>query len=139
MGMMKTDLQKWIRKYENKTGEKFEPCSGFKLFYLPDRGFCEVSFAPNMIIAKQMCGDAVFWRNCLEVLCQSTGYDHVGTYCIRDILPYIRLFGFHVERTEDTLEGKRYFCIDKNGKSGQCSPAWITAKGKRAYYITWEV
>ena len=134
-------LEEYITKYENRTKEKFEPSKGFKLFYFPDRGFCEMSVIvqAKMVIARQMCGDALFWRQAVELICMVAGYTHAGTYCIRHVKPYIRLFGFHIDRTEDTPEGTRYFCTDNNGKHGQCSPAWITSKGERAYYITWEV
>lgn len=133
------DMEYWIKKYESKTGEEFKPTEGFKLFFLPHRGFCEVRADKGMLIVRQLSGDILFWKDFIETFCQAIGYHRLGTYCIRDILPYIRLVGFHIDRKECTPDGMRYFCTDDNGRHGQASPAWVTAKGRRAYYITWEV
>ena len=64
-------LDEWIKIYESKTGEEFEASNGFKLFYFPDRGFCEMAVIvqAKMVIARQMCGDALFWRQAVEMLC----------------------------------------------------------------------
>lgn len=134
------ELQEWIDKYNAKTDTPFERDHRYKLFFIPDKGFCEITcgISEDMVIAKQMCGDALFWRRVVEIIAQATGRRMCGTYCIRHIKPYIRLFGFTVEHTENTVLGKRYFCIDKDGKHGRCSPAWATKNGERAYYITWE-
>ena len=134
------DMLDWVNKYEDKTGEDFINDEGYNLLYDKDRGFCEVSRGQDMLIARQMCGDALFWRNTLEDIARNNGLKHIGTYCIRKIKPYIRLFGFKIYKVENTSAGERYFCIDKNtGQKAQCSPAWITKQGLRAYYITWEV
>ena len=140
--MMKTDLQKWIRKYENKTGEKFEPSNGFKLFFFPNRGFAEYAYTQDMVIVRQMCGDSLFWKQLSECLAISMCCKMIGSYCIRrNIEAYIRLFGYRIERTETLSDGlKRYFCVDKYGKRGQASPAGHSIKtGIQRYYITWEV
>ena len=57
-------LEEYIAKYEKRTGEKFEPKIGFKLFYLPARGFCEykIDTDKNMVMIYQLCGDGKFWR-----------------------------------------------------------------------------
>lgn len=135
------DMDYWIKKYEDKTGEEFKPSPGFKLFFIPTRGFCEVmaNAEKEMMIVRQLSGDAIFWKDFVEAFCQAIGYHRIGTYCIRNIIPYIRMGGFHIDRTEETPDGLRYFCTDNIGRHGQASPAWITAKGIRAYYITWEV
>ena len=39
---MNNTLDEYIKKYEQKTKDKFKPKEGFKLFYLPSRGFCEI-------------------------------------------------------------------------------------------------
>lgn len=135
------ELQEWIDRYNAKTDTPFEADNRYKLFFIPDRGFCEIScsISNDMVMIKQMCGDALFWRGAAEVIAQATGRRMIGTYCIRHIKPYIRLFGFTIERIEETEQGPRYFCVDKNGKRGQASPAWETEKHERAYYITTEV
>lgn len=58
-----------------------------------------------------------------------------GTYCVRNIKPYIRLAGFEIESVEQTSQGDRFFCRDKiTGQWRRTSPA-----GKNTYYVTWEV
>ena len=134
-------LDDWIAEYERKTGEEFKPTPGFKLFFFPNRGFAEIRVTEKMIIVRQMCGEAKFWKDLVGFFAQALGIYHVGTYCIRNIYAYIRLFGFHVVSTEDLNDGyKRLFCVDKYGNKGQASPAWkSTRTGVDAYYITWEV
>lgn len=134
-------LEEWIKEYEKKTKRKFEPAKGFKLFYFPERGFCEIATNGNMVMAYQLCGDGKFWRRILEFLSISLGYKVAGTICIRHILPYIRFWGFSVVRTEELSDGtKRYFAEDGYGKRATFSPAWkFTDNGEYAYYVTWEV
>ena len=138
---MERKLDEWIKIYEKKTGEEFKPSDGFKLFFFPTRGFAEIRLTDKMVIIAQLCGDMMFWRNLVEFLSQAIGYEYAGTYCIRNIKAYIRLCGFTIIRTETLDDGlKRYFCIDKHGKKGQASPAWISNNtGHAGYYITWEV
>ena len=136
------NFQGWITKYEQKTREKFEPKNGFRLFFLPERGFCEIRADADkqMILVWQLCGDGHFWKDYAELLAQMMGYHNMGTVCIRgNIEAYIRLWGFSVEQKEVLPDGNfRFHCVNKDGKKGLVSPAW-TENGKVSYFITWEV
>lgn len=138
-------LEEYIAKYEKRTGEKFEPKIGFKLFYLPARGFCEykIDTDKNMVMIYQLCGDGKFWRDYGLLLAQMTGCRYLGTICSRDnIKAYIRFWGYMID-FEEVLDGGliRYHCKEKNtGKTGLCSPAWTEKEnGKVSYFVTWEV
>ena len=138
-------LNEYIEKYEKRTGEKFEPKNGFKLFYLADRGFCEykIDTDKDMVMIYQLCGDGKFWRDYGLLLAELTGCKHLGTICSRDnIKAYIRFWGYVVQKEEILEDGlKRYHCIEKNsGKKGLVSPAWTDKEtNKTSYYITWGV
>ena len=76
----------------------------------------------------------------MEQVGKASGRKKCGTYCVRNVLAYIRLNGFKILRVEETEQGKRYFCEDKRtGQKGQASPAWKQKNGKRAYYISWNI
>ena len=132
---MSRTLEQWIAFYDKKIREGFKRDERFELFYLPERGFAEIMATDKMIVINQLCGELKFWREFAEKLAKKIGYTHVGTLCIRNIEPYLRLVGFVPYKVEDTAQGNRYFCRDKHtGQKGQASPA-----GKDTYYITWEV
>lgn len=136
-------LNDWIKKYEDKTKEKFESKKGFKLFYLPERGFCEYRVENDMVMIYQLSGDGKFWRDFGLLLAQLTGCRHMGTICVRNnIKAYIRFWGYEIEQKERLPEGLvKYHCRQKEtGKTAVCSPAWTdNEKNLQAYFITWEV
>ena len=128
-------MEQWVAKYNKKIPEGFKRDKKFALIYLPEKGFAEILSTDKMIIVNQLCGEFKFWRKFAEELARRRGLKYAGTICIRNVEAYIRLAGFEIERIEQTEQGKRYFCRDKNeGQRGQASPA-----GKGTYYITWEV
>lgn len=141
--MVEHTLDEWKAIYEQKTGKTFEPQTGFKLFYYPERGFAEIGIDTNakMVICYQLCGDGFFWRRLIEFLSVNMGYPVAGTICIRRIVPYIRFWGYKIESKEEVPGATpRYFCKNKEGKWLQCSPAWQDEKtGEFAYWMTWEV
>lgn len=135
-------FEEWQELYKKKTGKEFERCEAFKLFFFPEKGFCEIGILDKMVVAYQLCGDGWFWRRVLEILAMSLNMTHCGTICIRHIKPYIRFWGYKIERTETTDDGKYqiYHCKDADGKYLKCSPAWVdNDTGEVAYYMTWEV
>lgn len=134
-------LEDYIKQYEVRTKEKFVPHPGFKLFYLPDRGFCEYRVTEDLVMIYQLSGDGRFWRDYGLLLAQLTHCSHLGTICVRDnIKAYIRFWGYVVDREEELPNGLvRYHCKHKEtGKAGLCSPAWEDS-GKVSYYVTWDV
>lgn len=138
-------MDAWIKKYEKRTNEKFEPHPGFKLFYLPDRGFCEykIDADKGLVMIYQLSGDGKFWRDYGLLLAQLTGCHHLGTICARDnIKAYIRFWGYTIDHEEHLPDGLiRYHCKQKDtGKPALCSPSWTdSATGKESYYITWAI
>jgi len=141
---MKT-LDAWIKIYEKRTRENFEPKKDFKLIFLPDRGFCEysVDIQKRMVMIYQLCGDGKFWRDIALVMADLYGCNYIGTICSRDnIKAYIRFWGYCIDYEEQLPEGlSRYHCKQKTTqKPALCSPAWIDkVTGKVSYYVTWEV
>ena len=137
-------LDEWIELYEKKTKEKFKPHSGFKLFYLPDRGFCEykIDTDADMVMVYQLSGDGKFWHDFAMLLAELTHCHHVGTFCIRDnIKAYIRFWGYEIEKEELLSDGLcRYHCKHKiTGKAGLASPAWTKEDGTVSYFITRDI
>lgn len=137
----KKTLDEWIKLYEEKTGVPFRPEPRCRLIYFPDRGFAEFAAANNMIIIHQLCGDAKFWKQVAEVLAIEHDLTHLGTWCIREIEPYIRFFNAEIERVEELPDGlKRYHCRFKDtGKPVTCSPRFKREDGKITYMVTWEI
>lgn len=135
-------LEEWIEFYEKKAGVKYEPPDQRAIrFYFPDKGFAEIGVTKNMVIVHQLCGDAHFWKQVAEVIAIEHGINHLGTWCIRNIEPYIRYFGVEVESTEDLGEGlKRYHGKFKDtGKSAIFTPNFKAKNGNIGYLVTWEI
>ena len=135
-------FDEWKAIYKEKTGKEFIRAEQFKLFFFPEKGFCEIGILKDMVVAYQLCGEGWFWRRVLEILAMSLNMSHCGTICIRHIKPYIRFWGYKVERAEETEDGKHkiYHCRDARGKYLKCSPAWEDNEtGETAYFMTWEV
>ena len=134
-------LEEWIALYEKKTGTKFKREPICQMAYFPDRGFAEFAATKNMIVIHQLCGDAKFWKQVGEVLAMEHGMNHLGTYCIREIEPYIKFFNVEIERVEELPDGlKRYHGRFKDtGKQATFSPHFKLKNGKIGYMVTWEI
>ncbi len=134
-------LEEWIAKYNEKTPEPFKRDERYSMFYLPDKGFCEVGRSGDLVVIHQLAGDARFWKKHVSDMARKIGVKVCGTWCVRkEILAYIRLFGYRIYKTEETGDGrKRYYGIDSEDKKGLASPAFTFADGTQAYFITWEV
>ncbi len=141
--MKRRTLSEWIAIYNKKTGDKFVPDGRYKLFYFPDKGFCEIHVDTDlkMVVVYQLCGDIHFWRYLVEFLCQALGYHVCATYCIRPIKPYLRLLHIDIRQVEYTPIGERYYGEEKyTGQWFVASPAEVMSLGGiREYYITWGV
>ena len=134
-------LEEWIKIYEKKTGVEFKADPRAKLQFIPEKGFAEIGATENMIVIGQTCGDAKFWKNFSEMLARQLGLNHLGTWCIRKIEPYIKLFNIEIVQVEDAGEGlKRYHCRQKDtGKSALFSPRSRNSAGNVVYMVTWEI
>lgn len=133
-------IEQWIQKYNRKTPVPFKRDERYDMFFLPDKGFCEIGQDKDMVIIHQLCGDARFWKDKVSKMAREIGAKQCGTWCIRHQLKaYIRLFGYTVYKTEKTSEGlERYYGVTHDGKKGLMSPAFKFATGEQAYFVTWE-
>ena len=59
-------LPEWIELYNRKTPEPFKRDERFRLFFLPDKGFCEIGNTEKMIVINQLSGDGRFWKKFAE-------------------------------------------------------------------------
>jgi hypothetical protein len=134
----------WAAFYDKKNPEDpFSPTPGYDLYFMPDKGFCEVRFTETMAIIAQTAGDGRFFRDKVEEVARKLGIKEGGTICIRkEIRAYIRLFGYRVEREEKLPDGEiRYHARHrKTGKWFRASPAFrYKGSGELGYYVTWEI
>ena len=139
--MTKT-LEEWIKIYEKKCGVEYEkPDERTKRYYFADKGFAEIGVSEKMVIVHQMCGDARYWKSIAEVLAMEHGLKNCGTWCIRKIEPYIRLFNVEIEKVEELGEGlKRYHGKFKDtGKAAIFTPNFKAKNGNVGYLVTWEI
>ena len=137
-------FEEYIKIYEKKTKDKFVQNKACKLFYLPERGFCELMVAPNnsMITIYQVCGDGKFWKDFATLFAQILGIKKLGSICIREnILAYIRLWGYKVTKKEPLSDGSFiYYAENNEGKKARVAPTYIyDDKTRISYFVTWEV
>lgn len=138
---MKRTLEEWIKIYEKKTGVKFEADPRAKLQFDAEKGFAEFGATDNQVVIGQLCGDAKYWKKVGEILARQLGLNHLGTFCIRKIEPYIKLFNVEIDMTEEAGEGlSRYHGHFKDtGKKALFSPYARNAAGNVVYLVTWEI
>jgi len=136
---MNRTLDEWIARYNKKVSERFKRDERFALFYLPDKGFCELGVAPDIVVLWQVCGDGRYWKNFAEDVARKFGKKVCATLCERkEIRAWIKLFGFKSTKTEERNGFKRYNCTGKNGAWGMMTEIEIDGR-RRAYQVTWEV
>ena len=141
MIMAEKSFEEWVKIYEKKTGTEFKPDPRAKLKFEPDKGFAEYGVTKDMVIIGQLCGDAKYWKNLGEELARHLGLNHLGTWCIRKIEPYIKFFNVEIEMVEEAGEGlKRYHGRFKGtGKRALFSPRSRNSAGHIVYHVTWEI
>ena len=138
---MTKSLEEWIKLYEKKTGTAFKAAPRATLQFDADKGFAEFGVFKDMVIIGQLCGDAKHWKNFGENLAKQLGLNHLGTWCIRKLEPYIKFFNVEVDMIEEAGEGlKRYHGHFKDtGKKALFSPRSRNSAGKIVYMVTWEI
>ena len=140
-------LEEYIKLYEKKTKDKFKPKDGFKLFYFPDRGFCEIGVTTvyngqKMMIIYQLCGDGKFWRDYATLTAQNLNIKKIGSICIRkNVEAYIIFWGVKITKKEPLDNGSFiYYAENKEGKAARLAPIRIHDDPSRiSYFVTWEV
>ena len=85
--------------------------------------------------------DYITFFSCRHPLAKQLGLNHLGTWCIRKIEPYIKFFNVEVDMIEEAGEGlKRYHGHFKDtGKKALFSPRSRNSAGKIVYMVTWEI
>lgn len=135
---MKQSYNQWIARYEKKVG-KFERDERFALFYLPDKGICELGATGNMVVIGQVSGDGLFWKNFAEGVACKLGLKACGCLNWRgSIRSWAKLFGFKIDKVEERDGLKRYYGTGKNGGWGMATEA-IFENGEHHSTVTWEV
>lgn len=143
-------LADWIKVYEQKTGDKHDIPNGFKLYYLPDRGYAVYSMfkkeqPDDAILVYEVCGDARFWHDMAVFLAQQNQVKNVITVCTRNIMAYVRFWGWDIKEKYDNEDGvlARMNGLNQYGKSLTIGIAFgREAKNlheKYAYFCTTEV
>jgi len=133
-------MEEWIALYEKKTGEEFKRDERFVLFYLPEKGFCEVAATGKMAIMGQVSGDGRFWRNFTEKLARKLNLKVCGTIaCRKEVKAWIRLFGFKIDKIDEENGLKRYYCTNKKNGGWYIMTEFLCKGGHKHCYVTWEV
>ena len=137
-------LEEWIKFYEKKSNVEYvPPDKRLKRYFFADKGFAEIGIADSkdMVIVHQLCGDVRFWKKVAEVIATEHDINHLGTWCIRKIEPYIRFFGVEIVERENLGEGlTRYHGRFKDtGKSAMFTPDFRAKNGNIGYLVTWEI
>lgn len=133
----------WIRKYEDKTGDKHELLPGFQEKYLPGRGYCQygIDEESSSLIIYETCGDGMFWYDVGLLICKEKKLKHLTTIATRDIKLYLRLFGCKITEETTAEDGSlRLSGLTVYDKPFIAFPAWFDhEKNKYAYYLVTEV
>lgn len=127
-------LSEWKEFYKLKSGDDPLSENGRQLFYLGERGYCllTVDAEHKMVVVAETCGDGRFWNDFGEIIGKLSGCHCVATLCTRKIKPYIRAFGWSVEKawaciSNETKEvEERYLCRDTENR-----PVVITQAGPK--------
>lgn len=136
---MNRTLDEWIERYNRKAPENFKRDNRFALFYLPDKGFCEICATDMMVIINQVSGDGRFWKKFAEDTARALNLKACGTYFTRkEANAYAKLFGFKVLDTENKDGFKRLHGETSDGLWGLMTEC-VFEDGNRAYQVTWEV
>lgn len=136
---MNKTLEQWIERYNKKIPEGFKRDERFTLFYLPDKGFCELTATDKIVVIGQVSGDGRFWKEFADNVARHLGLKVCGCYCWRDSThSWARLFGFKVDKVDECDGLKRYYGTGKDGGWGLMTEA-IFEDGKIHCFVTWEV
>ena len=136
--MKPKSLKQWIDIYEKKTNDKVELPTGFRLFYLPARGFMMVRplVADGILYIYQVCGDGKFWHDHAELMARALGFPCLATICNRNIETYLRNFEFDVLVKQDINSEKRFLCQDNVGRKVLATYKGKDNNGNDEYWVT---
>ena len=79
-------FDEWVEYYEQKTGDKYKCPNGYRVYYLPDRGFAQIARSGEMLLIYIICGDGKFWRDFAEVIATASGCKAMGSICTASLV-----------------------------------------------------
>ena len=143
-------LDEWIRIYEEKTGDKHDVPKGFKLYYIPNRGYAVYSMfktgrIDDCILVYEVCGDAHFWHDIGVFMAQQNEVKYLLTLCTRNIIAYCRFWGWDIKEKFYNDDGilARLNGLNQYGRPLTIGVAFERKSAKKsekyAYFCTTEV
>ena len=73
-------FEQWVAAFNKKVPEGFQRDERFTLFYLPDKGFCELMPTEKMMIVGNVSGDGRFWIKFTAEISRKLGYFKIRIY-----------------------------------------------------------
>lgn len=133
----------WIKKYEEKTGDKHELLPGYNEQYLSDRGYCQygIDTENGSLVIYETCGDGKFWYDVGLLICKEKKLQRLITLVTRPIKAHLRFFGGKIQNETVAEDGSyRISGVNHNGRPFTVFPAWFdNKKNIYAYYLITEV
>ena len=95
-------FEQWIAAFNKKVPEGFQRDERFTLFYLPDKGLCELAATEKMMIVGNVSGDGRFWKKFAEKLARKFGLKVGGTTLVRTTFSaWARLLGYKLVSVDE--------------------------------------
>ena len=138
---MNKTFEDYVARYEKKTQGKFERNEDLNIYFLPDKGFCEIGVKENKIKVGAVCGDGKFWCNFANEIARRMDLK-LGTVYFSRQMPkaYIRLLGFKIVEEKENSQGtKDFICVNDEGKNATVIPAYKDKNDNEIYRVLWEV
>lgn len=139
-------FEEWVKRYEEKTGDKHEVPKGFRTIFDERRGYAQfmLSADKTTLVMEEVSGDGRFWYLWAIKFCRDYKVKKLCITCTRNIFAYLRGIGkckitkkeIQPERHNGykiegvTHEGLRFFCWPR---------WWDEEKQRNAYYVVVEV
>lgn len=130
-------LEQWIDRYETKSGDKHLIPDGYQTLYDEQKGYAQVRVDGEFISVLEVCGDGRYWYNKAIEIARDNKCRWLHTFCVRNILPYIRLMGGKwTEKSEmptfhDAIKGQG---VNHLGNKFIVIPAWYDNDKKAVAY-----
>lgn len=135
--------KEWIKRYEEKTGDKHEVLPGFVEQFLAERGYCQygVDDKNKSLIIYETCGDGKFWYDVGFLICKEKSLQRLITVVTRNIKAHIRFFRGKIQKEVIAEDGSyRLSGLNHDGRPFFVFPAWFdNKKNMYAYYLITEV
>jgi len=134
-------FEQWVAAFNKKARYKFWRDERFTLFYLPDKGICELAATEKIVIVGMICGEGLFWKKVAEDCARRLGLKVCGAiYGGRGKLQtWIRFFGYKIDKVDEEYGLKRYYCTGIKQKGWFIATEYTVEDGSHHAFTTWEV